>query len=539
MKITPQTLVSRQVSFTFPWYSLVLSAAVLSSFGCESEDSSNSVESSTGGSTAVTSQGGTTSTNSQSSVIDDGFGGSANLGGRGSTGGADSGGQSSAGGTSSAGGKGSVATGGTIAAGGASVGTSAGGTSTAGGSSVTDPHGTPNLFATVLGKSQAEVDTKVTTAVNRFFGIGTGESSTPTAASGYRCFYELPQDPSMGFIWAADSNDIRSEGMSYGMMIAVQMDMKAEFDKLWKFAKTYMQYPAGTTTSAWKYYFRWQGTVNTSSPTSWAVTFGATTVPAPDGDEYFATALYLADKRWGSTASADYKQEADNITTAMLHNVATSDGRRPLINTTSNMVVFVPYGDSYGFTDPSYHLPAFYELFAAYGPAADSAKWKSIAQISRAYFVAAAHSKTGLHPDYAAFSGTPVTGSAGDGHDQFRYDAWRVPMNMAVDYTWFSQDATLKSQVEKYHAFFTGYLGSGNVTQSLFYVDGSNASGGGSTALTATLAAGALASDAANRDTFVANLWNVAQQSGKYRYYQEGVYLLGLLTVAGKYNYSW
>ncbi len=41
-----------------------------------------------------------------------------------------------------------------------------------------------------------------------------------------------------------------------------------------------------------------------------------------------------------------------------------------------------------------------------------------------------------------------------------------------------------------------------------------------------------------NKATYVANLWGVAQQSGKYRYYQESVYLLGLLTVAGKYKYE-
>ncbi|MGC4064013.1 MAG: glycosyl hydrolase family 8 [Polyangiaceae bacterium] len=529
MKITPQTLVSRQVSFALPCNSLLLSAALLSSSGCASEDSSNSEASASGGSPGMTTQGGgATSTRSQTSVVGNGLAGGANLGGRDSTGG-----------TPSVGGTGSVAIGGSSSAGGSSLGESSGGTSSMGGSTGIAPHGTFNLFVTLLGKSESEVDAKVATAVNRYFGIGTNEPATPTATSGYRCFYELPQDPSMGFIWAADSNDIRSEGMSYGMMIAVQMDMKVQFDKLWKFAKTYMQYPSSTTTTAWKHYFRWQGTVNTSSAASWTVSFGTNTVPAPDGDEYFAAALYLADKRWGSSAGSNYKQDADDITTAMLHNGATSDARHSLINTTSNMVVFVPYGDSYGFTDPSYHLPAFYELFAAYGPAADGAKWKSIAQESRGYFVASAHPTTGLHPDYAAFSGTPVTSSAGDGHDQFRYDAWRVPMNMAVDYVWFSQDPRLKSQIEKYHDFFSGYLGSGNVTQSLFALDGSNATGGGSTALTATLASGSLASGAANRDTFVRNLWDVAQQSGKYRYYQEGVYLLGLLTVAGKYNYSW
>jgi len=74
---------------------------------------------------------------------------------------------------------------------------------------------------------------------------------------------------------------------------------------------------------------------------------------------------------------------------------------------------------------------------------------------------------------------------------------------------------------------------------SLFHVDGSQPTGGGSTALTATLAAGALASSATNRATYVNNLWAIAQQSGTYRYYQECVYLLGLLATAGKYAHSW
>lgn len=397
---------------------------------------------------------------------------------------------------------------------------------------------TPNLFGPLLGKSQADVDRKVTTAVNRFFGVGTSESATPTANSGYRCYYELPQDPSLAFIWAADSNDVRSEGMSYGMMIAVQTGMQAQFDKLWAFAKRYMQYPGDSPTAAWKYYFRWQGKVTTSNASDWAVDFGAQVVPAPDGDEYFAAALYLADQRWGSDGAVNYKAEADLIADAMLHNVASADGRYPLIHTAKNVVVFVPYGNSNGFTDPSYHLPGFYELFALYGPTADAARWKELANVSRAFLVSSAHATTGLHPDYATFDGAPTTAQSGDGHDRFQYDAWRVIMNMAVDYAWFSADAQLKMQVEKYHAFFSTRLGTNDVTSSLFQVDGSNPSGGGSTALTGTLAAGSIASSAANRATFVSNLWNIQQQQGTYRYYQEGIYLLALLAVSGNYRYA-
>jgi oligosaccharide reducing-end xylanase len=294
-----------------------------------------------------------------------------------------------------------------------------------------------------------------------------------------------------------------------------------------------MQYPENSPVTAWRHYFRWQGTVSGNN-----VSFGSTVVPAPDGDEYFAAALYLADQRWGSAGAVSYKKEADAIAGAMLHNVATADGRFPIIHATQRMVVFVPFGGSNEFTDPSYHLPAFYELFATHGPTNDSETWRALASKSRDYLVTSAHPTTGLHPDYATFAGAPKTGSAGDGHDQFKYDAWRVVMNMAVDHAWFSGDAKLKAQIEKYHAFFADHLGTNNVENSLFHVDGSNPSGGGSTALTATLAAGALASSAANRKTYVDKLWNVPQQSGQYRYYQESVYLLGLLAVAGKFRHS-
>ncbi|HET9960181.1 MAG TPA: glycosyl hydrolase family 8 [Polyangiaceae bacterium] len=405
------------------------------------------------------------------------------------------------------------------------------------------PRATANLFVTLLDEDPAQVEAKVSTAVNRFFGIGTGEKNELIVNTGYRCYFELPQNPELAFIWAPDTNDIRSEGMSYGMMIAVQMNLQTPFDKLWRFAKTKMQYTADTDPPAWRYYFRWQSIqetgINALDPALWKIDYNPTTTPAPDGEEYFAAALYLAHKRWGSAGAINYLQEANALASAMLHNASTNDDRHPIIHPTQNMVVFVPYGASNGFTDPSYHLPAFYELFAERGPQSDRARWKNIAQISRTFLAASAHPSTGLHPDYATFAGAPRTAATGDGHDRFKYDAWRVPLNMALDYAWFSADPGLKAQLEKYQAFFTGQLVQGNVSNSLFAVDGSAGTGGGSTALTATLAAASLGSAAPNRAQFVRNLWLVDQQSGKYRYYQQGVYLLGLLATAGKFRTTW
>jgi oligosaccharide reducing-end xylanase len=78
--------------------------------------------------------------------------------------------------------------------------------------------------------------------------------------------------------WA--NHDVRTEGMSYGMMIAVQLGKKAEFDAIWNWAKTYM-YVSDPKHPSFGY-FSWScktdGTPNEETP-------------APDGEEYFAMAL--------------------------------------------------------------------------------------------------------------------------------------------------------------------------------------------------------------------------------------------------------
>jgi oligosaccharide reducing-end xylanase len=299
-----------------------------------------------------------------------------------------------------------------------------------------------------------------------------------------------------------------------------------------------MQFAPNAAETTWRGYFRWRGYVDRNNPNNWQVTFNEG--PAPDGDEYFAAALYLADRRWRSDGAVNYQQEAETISHAMLANTAA--GRNtPIINAGSNLVVFFPNIDNQ-FTDPSYNLPAFYELYALDGPQGDAQRWNTVADASRNLIVNSAHPVTGLHPDYSTFQGAPVRGSDGNAHDTFRYDAWRVIMNMAVDYAWFdSREPRWTEQANKYHAFFGTQLNEArdNTVNQTYNLDGSGAAGGNSTALTSTLGAGAIASTAPNRLDFVNAAWRVYQQSGQYRYYQESVYILGLLATGGMMGYEW
>jgi len=63
----------------------------------------------------------------------------------------------------------------------------------------------------------------------------------------------FPVGDDMGYIMDTGNFDARTEGMSYGMMICVQLDMKEEFDRIWKWSKTYMYMSEGKNEG----YFAW------------------------------------------------------------------------------------------------------------------------------------------------------------------------------------------------------------------------------------------------------------------------------------------
>jgi endo-1,4-beta-D-glucanase Y len=362
-----------------------------------------------------------------------------------------------------------------------------------------------NLFKEI-GKSDSEIDTKINTAVNNFFF---GNETL-------RCYYTMGTDEA--YILDSGNNDVRSEGMSYGMMIAVQMGMKTEFDRLWNYAYLRMRHASGGSLG----YFAWQ--MNTDGTVRGSVS-------APDGEEYFAMTLYFAWKRWSDPA---YKAAADDILHHMFHQdqyASPASGISRMIDPNVHQVVFVPYFNSATFTDPSYHLPAFYELYARWAKE-DNSYWSQVATTSRAFFKTAAHPVTGLYPDYANFDGTPNAG--GSNHDSFRFDAWRVIQNIAVDYYWFKGDPWEVEEANRLQNFFAGQ---GITTHGNQYtLSGTQLSSSHSVGLVAMNAVASLIATNTRTMDFVRHFWDSQPTSGQYRYYDGCLYLLGLLHCSGKYQ---
>ena len=89
-----------------------------------------------------------------------------------------------------------------------------------------------NYFNTLLGKSNKETETKIDEVWNHFFTPG---DINIYDKDGQKSVYYIDGDK--GFILDTGSNDVRTEGMSYGMMISVQLDKQDEFDRLWRWSK--------------------------------------------------------------------------------------------------------------------------------------------------------------------------------------------------------------------------------------------------------------------------------------------------------------
>lgn len=365
-----------------------------------------------------------------------------------------------------------------------------------------------NLFREYLGKSEAEILQKLEAAWQHLF-YGKDDQ---------RLYYPVGDD--MAYIADIGNNDVRSEGMSYGMMIAVQMDRKAEFDRLWRWTKKFMYHAEGPRAGYFAWHCRFDG--QQLSPGS-----------ASDGEEWFAMALYLAAGRWGSGEGVlNYRKEADALLDVMLNKHDPSGRVTPIFNREHKQVVFVPSGEGSRFTDPSYHLPFFYECWAQWDPRAEGRTfWKEAAKTSRAYFKKAAHPETGLMPEYSEFDGSPRPGERGD----FRFDAWRILANVALDWEWCRADPWQVEQSNRVLRFLTR---EGPHFGNEYSLDGKRLSGEreASLGLLSTAAVAALAADRSLGEPFVERLWAASPPSGQWRYYNGLLYFLSLLQVSGHYR---
>ncbi|WP_407444667.1 glycosyl hydrolase family 8 [Fibrobacter sp.] len=357
-------------------------------------------------------------------------------------------------------------------------------------------------FKTYLGKTDEEIQKKMDDLWNHYFK---GDNNS-------KVFFDNGNE---GYIKDINNNDVRSEGMSYGMMIAVQTGHKEEFDKLWAWAKNHMWHKGGD----WDGFFAWQRGDNGQ---------GGDDNCAPDGEMYFMMSLLFAANRWGGT----YMDDAQYIMDKMWNNY-----NHKLFNQSNYIVVFQPLGDGNQFSDPSYDLPAYLELMSRWARK-DQDKWKKAVTAARDHLYKSSHSSSGLFADYSNFDGTPHSYSYNSNATKYMYDAMRSAMNYGMDYYLFGVDST--RQIEMANRIINHFEKDG-YQHARFNWDGTGASEqytqgeAGANAV----AAMCLRSTSGAEEKIKKNFqlaWDTEFMTGQYRYYDGLVHYLAMLHLSGTFK---
>lgn len=357
-------------------------------------------------------------------------------------------------------------------------------------------------FKTYLGKTDEEIKEKMDAMWNHYFK---GDDNS-------KVFYDKGNE---GYIKDINNNDIRSEGMSYGMMIAVQTGHKEEFDKLWNWAKNHMWHKGGD----WDGYFAWQRREDGSGDDNCA----------PDGEMYFMMSLLFAANRWNDS---QYMKDAQYIMDKMWNNPS-----HKLFNQGNYIIVFQPLGNGNDFSDPSYDLPAYLELFSRWAEK-DTDKWKKAVSAAREHLYKSSNTSSGLFTDYSAFNGQPQQYNGNNNSTKYMYDAMRSAMNFGMDYYLFGADSTREIEMA---TRIINFFEKDGYQHARFNWDGSNPSEqytqgeAGANAVAAI----ALRSTSGSEDKIKKNLqnaWDTKFMTGQYRYYDGLVHYLAMLHLSGNFK---
>ena len=269
-------------------------------------------------------------------------------------------------------------------------------------------------FKTLLGKTDSDIQDKLDELWNHYFG---GQNDKTV-------YYE---DNDGGYIVDINNNDIRSEGMSYGMMISVQTNHREQFDKLWKWAKKHMWKDPSTGGSG---YFAWQANRD-GSVRDWG--------NAPDGEIYFMMSLLFAAHRWNDEG---YMKDAQSILKACWKGNGQS-----LYSEQSYIATFQPSDGNNTWGDASYSLPAFVDLFSRWSET-NTDKWLKAMKATRDHIYNSANPQSGLCSDYSNFDGTPHYAFS-DNSTKYAFDAIRCPMNYGMDSYLFGVDMERQTKIAK------------------------------------------------------------------------------------------
>jgi oligosaccharide reducing-end xylanase len=351
----------------------------------------------------------------------------------------------------------------------------------------------PNAFRDVLSKTDDEIAAKVTGAFQQLFH---GEPSN-------EAIY-VPVGANQAYVKDFYFNNVRSEAMGQGMMVALQLDKKEEFDRIWTWTKTFMQFTDGPSA----------GNFHESCST-----MGTSCSPGPEpyGSSYIVTSLLFASRRWtNGSAIYDYALEAQSLL----------DIFPSMFDAASALAINGPTSPPSDHATPARQIPAFAELWA---DAAGNDFWRTAAASARTFWRVSANPATGLVPGSADFSGVPVAG-----FEDFGFLSYPFSMDLMMDHVWFGSDPWQVTEADRVLAFFIQQGISSYVDR--YTLDGMAQGNVHSTGLVSMNGAIAMAASTSGRIPFMQAVWDVAIPTGLLRYGDGILYMLSLLALSGNFR---
>jgi endo-1,4-beta-D-glucanase Y len=337
-----------------------------------------------------------------------------------------------------------------------------------------------------------------------------------------------------------------SEGIGYGMIIAVYMNDQTLFDGLWRFALAHTWGSPNGSTLLMNWYIAADGSVASPSDGGSDGSGAAT-----DADEDIAWALIMADRQWGGKGSL-----TDKTYLAYAQQLAADIWTWETINYN-----LPKNGSSWGddnCLNISYFAPAYYRVFASVG---GNSQWLNNAVpyiyqvISQSLNSTNGNQNNGLVPGFSTSMGAAANCgpySSPQPHN-YQYDACRTPFRIGLDACW-NNDPSAVGYVGKTSSFFTARGGASKIADG-YGLDGTpqpqNAAGtyypqnpggtlnGLSAAFIGPAAVGAMHTQAGqNYQTFLNDAYNLVRQNNLWcggQYYDESWTMLSLLMMTGNF----
>jgi endo-1,4-beta-D-glucanase Y len=228
-------------------------------------------------------------------------------------------------------------------------------------------------------------------------------------------------------------NSTVSEGIAYGMLLAVYANDQPTFDKFWQYSQIHLD-----SNGLMNWYI---------GPNGELLGSGA----ASDSDEDMAYALIAADARWGGRGS---------LTTNYIDLAKTQIGKIWQFEVDHTRADVLKPGDT-GFDGSviniSYFAPAYYKVFGRV--TGQTANWNRVAATSydvleRTQNAQNGNATNGLVPAWSTPAGVPMA-PPGTGHPtHHQLDSCRTPFRIALDYCWNAESRAL-TYLQRINGFYS------------------------------------------------------------------------------------